>query len=90
MLAVDTNVLVRFFTRDDPQQAERARRVVAHNEIFVSKTVLLETDWVLRRTYRYTREAVISTLRLLLSATSVSIEDPIVVEEALRLAAANE
>ena len=44
MLAVDTNILVRFLTNDDKKQAELARRAMRDNEIWLSKTVLLETE----------------------------------------------
>jgi len=87
VLAVDTNVLVRFFTRDDPHQAERARAVIVGNEIWISKTVLLETEWVLRRTYKFPAERVISIFQSLAASETVFIEDPFTVAEALRLAA---
>jgi predicted nucleic-acid-binding protein len=48
MLAVDTNVVVRYLTADDPEQFARAVAVVEGAETFVSLTVLLETEWVLR------------------------------------------
>jgi predicted nucleic-acid-binding protein len=43
MLAVDTNVLVRYLLNDDRAQAARARKLIDANEIFVPKTVFLET-----------------------------------------------
>jgi predicted nucleic-acid-binding protein len=43
LTAADTNVLVRLVTRDDPEQAERAAELFRSGEIFVAKTVLLET-----------------------------------------------
>ena len=49
MLAADTNLLVRVVTEDDAEQSPKARRILAENPIFISKTVLLETEWVLRR-----------------------------------------
>lgn len=48
MIAVDTNVLVRIVTRDDKGQARRAVRALRGKQLFVAKTVLLETEWVLR------------------------------------------
>ena len=61
MRAVDTNVLVRFLTRDDQQQAARARKVMEQG-VFIPKTVLLETEWVLRYTYEFDRTAVAEAL----------------------------
>jgi len=53
MIAVDTNVLVRFLVRDDAKQAARAAALIQANEIWVCKTVLLETEWVLRSLYGF-------------------------------------
>ena len=49
MLAVDTNVVVRFLTGDEPAQAERARSIFEREAVLLLKTVMLETEWVLRR-----------------------------------------
>ena len=52
MLAVDTNVVVRFLLNDDQAQANIARRLVEGHDIRVPSTVLLETEWVLRSAAR--------------------------------------
>ena len=44
MLAVDTNVIVRIVTQDDPEQAQRAVALFEHEAIFIAKTVLLEVE----------------------------------------------
>ena len=49
VLAVDTNVVVRFLTGDEPAQAGRARALFEHEAVLLLKTVLLETEWMLRR-----------------------------------------
>ena len=51
MIAVDTNVLVRLLTGDDPAQTQRAVELFAQESILIPKTVLLETEWVLRYSY---------------------------------------
>ena len=48
MLAIDTNVVVRYLVNDDHAQAAQARRLIDNNDVFVCTTVLLETDGVLR------------------------------------------
>ncbi len=53
MLAVDTNVVVRFLTGDEPAQAARARAIFQRETVFLGKTVLVETEWVLRSLYRF-------------------------------------
>ena len=54
MIAIDTNLLVRLLTNDEPQQAARAIQLFKSGaEIFIGKTVLLETAWVLRSVYEF-------------------------------------
>lgn len=53
MIALDTNVVVRFLTNDDVAQARRARRLIERNEVLIPLTVLLETEWVLRAAYGF-------------------------------------
>jgi predicted nucleic-acid-binding protein len=48
VIVVDTNVLVRLVTNDDPVQSIKAARLFAEEDVFVSRTVLREVEWVLR------------------------------------------
>jgi predicted nucleic acid-binding protein len=73
MRAVDTNVIVRFLTGDDPRQAARA--LIGHTPIFVPRTVLLETEWVLRSIYGMQPARTIPALRALAGLPGVTIED---------------
>ena len=83
MLAVDTNVLVRFFTRDDSRQAARAASLMRSGEVWVAKTVLLETEWVLRSLCGFAPESVIAALRGLGGLSNIHLEDPLAVAKAL-------
>jgi predicted nucleic-acid-binding protein len=56
VIAFDTNLLVRFLVDDDPDQADVAETLMHNNTVFVSKTVLLESEWVLRSVYGHDRE----------------------------------
>jgi predicted nucleic-acid-binding protein len=87
MLAIDTNIIVRLLTNDDPDQAARARTLVAASDVFVATTVLLETEWVLRAAYHQSKNDVISALRAFAGLPTVTLEDPVRVEAALTLAA---
>jgi predicted nucleic-acid-binding protein len=82
-VAVDTNVIVRLLTNDEPEQVRRAAAVVEANAIVVSKTVLLETEWVLRAAYQLDRSAVNQSLRSFLSLAQVEVEDTVAVWWAL-------
>ena len=71
MIAVDTNVVVRYLVSDDPVQAPLAERLFAENNIAIAHTVLLETEWVLRYTYRIARERVADVFLHLLGIKTV-------------------
>jgi predicted nucleic-acid-binding protein len=75
MLAVDSNIIVRFLTRDHPDQSPRARTLVDDNDTFVSRTVLLETEWVLRSVYGYDRNQVFEALTSFAGLPRVVVED---------------
>lgn len=83
MIAIDTNVVVRFLTRDDPTQAGRARALLLAEPVFLSKTVLLESEWVLRSGYRLARDAIDTAFRSLLGLPGATVEDPPAVAQAL-------
>lgn len=44
MLAIDTNVIVRLLSNDDPDQTAEAKGLIANAEVFVAAAVLLETE----------------------------------------------
>ena len=83
MLAVDTNVVVRLVTNDNPAQAKRAAAAFASGDIFVAKSVLLETEWVLRFSYRLDRESILRGLRGILGLPNLTAEDGLRVAQAL-------
>lgn len=85
MVAVDTNVLIRLITKDHPAQAARAVAVFRSGPVFVSKSVLLEAEWVLRYSYDLDTEAILRALRGVLGLANVSVEDPATTVTALRL-----
>lgn len=85
MTAVDTNVVVRLLTGDDPRQEAAARTLFEHEQIWIAKTVLLETAWVLRSLYGFEHEAVAGALKKLLGLRAVSVEDARAVAAALAL-----
>ena len=83
MLSVDTNVIVRYLTWDDPVESERATALIEGQEVHVCTTVLLETEWVLRRGYRFSRERVIAALTAFAGLPRVTLEDPALTAKAL-------
>ena len=87
MTAVDTNILVRFVIGDDPQQTHAARSLLTAGPIWIAKTVLLETRWVLRYLYGYEETAIRDAFTELLGLDNVQAEDEASVAAALALIA---
>ncbi len=83
MIALDTNVLVRYLTRDEPEEAARARSLIEHGPVFVAKTVMLETEWVLRSAYQFRPAAIAASLTAFLGLPGVTVEDASAVGQAL-------
>lgn len=71
MRAIDTNVVIRLIAGDDRRQTEEAERLRGGG-LFVPRTVLLESEWVLRSGFRWSRERVNGALRALLAAPGVT------------------
>ncbi len=83
MVAVDTNVLVRFLTNDDKKQADLARKTMRDHQIWLSKTILLETEWVLRYSYDFDAKQIERGFLAVLGLPNVQVEDPSQVTTAL-------
>lgn len=82
MRAVDTNVLVRLTTRDDPRQTAAAEAFVAAGA-WVSHIVLVETLWVLDSVYGLTPEKLVRAVEILLHHKDLTVQDAAVVAAAL-------
>jgi predicted nucleic-acid-binding protein len=83
MIAVDTNVLVRVIVNDDPAQARRALARMRSDTSWISRTVLLETEWVLRHAYSLDVATIGKAFTTLLGIPKVDVEDRAAVLDAL-------
>jgi predicted nucleic-acid-binding protein len=88
MIALDTNILVRLITRGNEEQALRAKSIfdLHRNDdgaLFVSDIVLVELCWTLERSYRLTRQEIESVLLSLLDNSTVQLESPALVRDAI-------
>jgi predicted nucleic acid-binding protein len=83
MLAIDTNVIVRYLTGDHPQQSRKAKALIDSERVFVCTTVLLETDWVLRSVYGFTPVKVAKALSAFAGLPNVTLEDATMIAKAL-------
>jgi predicted nucleic-acid-binding protein len=81
--AVDTNILARFYLRDDAAQARVAAGVLSAGDVFVPKTVILELEWVLRYVADQPEDKVIDCLAHLVALPGITVEDRDEIEAAL-------
>jgi predicted nucleic acid-binding protein len=82
MRAVDTNVLVRLVTRDDPRQVAAAEAYVASGA-WVPRIVLAEAAWVLTSVYNVKPAALATAVAMLLSHRHLTLQEADVVAAAL-------
>ena len=88
MAAVDTNILIRLLVRDDLAQTALVTKLLSktlaeQNTLFIPITVLLELDWVLRKSYQFDKTSRISVLNGLLNTIEFSIQSEAALESAL-------
>jgi predicted nucleic-acid-binding protein len=80
MIGLDTNVLVRYVTQDDPIQSAKAtawieERLTPENPGFISIVAIAETVWVLERTYGVADQDLAATIERLLQAGALVVEN---------------
>lgn len=88
MIGLDTNVIVRYLTHDDPLQTAAAIKLLNSlspaSPAFVSQVVLVELVWVLKSVYAFEKHEIDHVLESLLFSDVLTIEQPEVVWHALR------
>lgn len=80
MIGIDTNILVRHLAQDDPVQSPRATRLIEHlltedRPGFISLVTIVETVWVLRRSFRMSDAAIAAVLEKILQTDSLVIQN---------------
>ena len=79
MIALDTNVLVRFLAQDDDAQFEVAAGLIEGCTSdalgYVCREVMIELVWVLERAYKYSREDIAEALLSIVTASQLSVEN---------------
>ena len=78
IIAVDTNLLVRYIVRDVPEQAEAADRLLesltVNEQGYVSREVVIEMVWVLGRSYGFSRVEITNVVLDLVDTESLIVE----------------
>jgi predicted nucleic-acid-binding protein len=83
MLAADTNILVRYLKKDDPAQAQLAKNLLDNQDVLVTTSVMLETEWVLRTLYKIKADELARALRFLAGLPHIVVEDPDLIMQAI-------
>ena len=85
MIAVDTNVVVRLLAGDDAKQTAASKAIFAGGAIWIARTILLETAWVLTSVYGFDEDTVRGTLGKLLGLKNVHTENKTALATSLSL-----
>lgn len=80
MIGLDTNVLIRHLTQDEPKQARLASAMIAETcsldePGYINRIVICEVVWVLERAYRYDRASVADCLETVLRTADLRVEN---------------
>jgi predicted nucleic-acid-binding protein len=87
VIGLDTNVVVRYLTEDDPAQARVAARMIdslsKENRGFLSLVVIVELVWVLEDSYNFKKNEIVKVIENLLGSEELIVERAEVVVKAL-------
>lgn len=85
MIAIDTNVLLRYLLQDDAAQSIKANKLItSHSRVLVSDAVLVETMWTLRGTkYKLQKNALVDVILALFKEPNIRFENGQAVWKAL-------
>lgn len=83
MIAFDTSLVVRIAAGDNPAQKAKALKLLEADTVLILKTVLLETEWVLRSRYKRGPKEILEFLNYLAESEGVILEDENNVRKAL-------
>lgn len=83
MIAVDTNVVIRFLTHDDERQYKKAFTLFNTQSVFIPDTVIQETEWVLRYAYEFSADKICSALSALFGLENVHLANATRIAQAI-------
>lgn len=84
MVVVDTNIIVRLLTQDDELQYQKSREIFRTQNVFITDTVILETEWVLRFAYKFKSVEICAAFRKLFGLSNVHLSNASLVFQALQ------
>ncbi len=88
MIGLDTNILARHYTQDDPVQSPLCTRFLLErcsetNPGWISVPVICELSWVLRKAYKYPKSDLLKILHIMRQTRGLQIEDEAAFDKAL-------
>ncbi len=83
MIAVDTNIVVRFLTRDDEPQFNKAVALFKRNDILIPDSVILESEWVLRYAYDFKPTSIREAFKKLFGLPNVHLSNATSIAQAI-------
>lgn len=79
MIALDTNVVVRFLVQDDKKQSKTAitfvNSLTVHEPGYICREVIIEVVWVLERAYHLSRKQIVPAIEGLISSKELIVEE---------------
>lgn len=89
MIGADTNVLIRYFVQDDPEQSAAATKYIEDycskgDVIFINHIVMCEIVWVLQRCYHLNKAAIGQVIEQILRTAQFKIQSPTIIWQALK------
>jgi predicted nucleic-acid-binding protein len=83
MIAVDTNIIIRFLTHDDEHQYKKSFNIFNTKEVFISDIVILETEWILRYAYEFRPEDICKAFISLFGLKNIHLSNPTFMSQAI-------
>ncbi len=80
MIGLDTNILVRYLTQDEPDQSMKATNEIEKGQatghmFFIAAIVMCELVWVLETSYGYDRQEIVQVLEKILRTKQFQFEN---------------
>src|ERR1017187_843239 len=89
MIGLDTNILVRYFIQDDPEQTRLAVNLIDSlsptESGWIGVAVFMELDWVMNNVLKVKKDRVVEIFDTLLVSQELVVENANTVREALQL-----
>tara|TARA_B110000967_G_C18840457_1_gene539086 strand:+ start:347 stop:763 length:417 start_codon:yes stop_codon:yes gene_type:complete len=88
MIGIDTNILVRYLTKDDEEQSAEVLKFLEQysgieSSIYINNIVLCEVVWVLEAAYKYPKKNITDALKLVLQTPEFAFENHVTIVKVL-------